>query len=187
VLESDSRVLPVTGAFAEITVRDLPLETEVPLCYRNGEPSGLLVTAFAVPGDAPRFARHEISGHTVGLLLRDAASGGRCAFIPGCGGLEQALLDRLNGVDLLLFDGTFWREDELIGLGIGDRTASSMGHVPVGGPGGSLEALSRLRCPVRIYTHINNSNPMLIEDSPERALVERSGFRVGDDGMRFTV
>jgi pyrroloquinoline quinone biosynthesis protein B len=126
-------------------------------------------------------------GHTVGLLVRDDATGGVCAFVPGCGGLDRALLDRLAGAELVLFDGTFWTDDELIGLGIGERTAREMDHLPVSGPDGSLERLAALPARHKVYTHINNTNPMLIEDSPPRLLVERLGLAVGADGMRFTL
>jgi pyrroloquinoline quinone biosynthesis protein B len=85
-----------------------------------------------------------------------------------------------------LFDGTFWSEDELIGLRIGDRTARQMDHIPLSGADGSLARLSSL--PGRkVYTHINNTNPILLEDSPERAAVERAGIAVGADGMSFTL
>jgi pyrroloquinoline quinone biosynthesis protein B len=145
------------------------------------------VLAFTVAGDAPRFARQEAPGHTVGLLIRDARTGGACAFVPGCGGIDSALLSRLGQVGLLLFDGTFWEEDELVKLGISDRPASALGHVPIGGPAGSLERFSTLPLPQRVYTHINNSNPVLVEDSAERKAVLRAGWVVGDDGMRFSL
>ena len=94
-----------------------------------------------------------------------------CAFVPGCGELTPALVDRLARPTSLLFDGTFWTDDELIALGIGNRTAREMDHLPIGGPGGSLEQLRALPCRHRVYTHINNTNPMLLEQSPERAAV----------------
>ncbi len=119
--------------------------------------------------------------------MTDEHTGASCAFVPGCGGLDAGLLARLSSVDLVLFDGTFWTDDELIDLGIGERTARQMDHLPVSGPGGSLEQLARLPGRHRVYTHINNTNPMLLEDGPERALVERAGLRVGADGMRFTI
>ena len=87
----------------------------------------------------------------------------------------------------MLFDGTFWTDDELIRLGIGERTAHEMDHLAISGPHGSLDRLSGLPSRHKVYTHINNTNPMLLEDSPERALVERRGLRVGADGMRFTL
>ena len=97
------------------------------------------------------------------------------------------LLDRLAGAELVLFDGTFWTDDELIALGIGQRTARAMDHLPVSGPDGSLEQLAALPARHKVYTHINNTNPMLIEDSPQRLEVERHGLVVGADGMRFTL
>ena len=157
------------------------------LCYRDGTASGLTVTCFPVPAGPPRFAREERPGHTVGIIVRDESSGGSCAFVPGCGGLDEALLARLGGADLVLFDGTFWTDDELIDLRIGERTAREMDHVPVSGPEGSLARLARLPSHYRVYTHINNTNPMLIEDGAERALVEAAGIRIGNDGMRFTL
>jgi pyrroloquinoline quinone biosynthesis protein B len=162
-------------------------ESEVALCYRDGGSSGLSVESFVVPAGPPRFTREEMPGHTVGLIVRDRATGGTCAFVPGCGELDPALLERLSGVDLMLFDGTFWTDDEMIRLGIGDRTARQMDHLPISGPGGSLERLATLPARQKVYSHINNTNPMLLEDSAERALVESRGLRVGADGMRFTL
>ena len=93
---------------------------------------------------------------------------------------------RFAQADILLFDGTFYRDDELVALGIGSRTAREMDHVPIAGPGGSLEHIARLPCRHRVYTHINNTNPILLERSPERAAVERAGITVGFDGLRMT-
>jgi pyrroloquinoline quinone biosynthesis protein B len=188
VLEEDSRLLPVTRAFAAVDVVELPAAGgPVSLDGTNGEASGLTVETFTVPAGPPRFASTALPGHTIGLVLRDASTGGAFAFVPGCGGLDESLLARLEKTNLVLFDGTFWTDDELIGLGISDRTARQMDHLPVSGPEGSLNRLSRLEGPRRVYTHINNTNPMLIEDSAERTAVERAGLVVGMDGMRFEV
>jgi pyrroloquinoline quinone biosynthesis protein B len=187
VIEHDSSVLRVTRAFAEVRLNPLAIDGSTTLVYRDGCPAGLTITAFTVPADPPRFATRELPGHTVGLLVRDDATGGVCAFVPGCGGLDGDLLDRLAAAELVLFDGTFWTDDELIGLGIGERTARQMDHLPVSGPDGSLERLAALPGRHKVYTHINNTNPMLIEDSPQRHLVERLGLAVGADGMRFTL
>ena len=187
VVEDDSRILTVTRAFAEVSVTELVPDRPLGLCYRDGTPSGLRVTCFPVPAGPPRFASEDRPGHTVGLVVQDGRTGGSCAFVPGCGGLDPALLARLGATDLVLFDGTFWTDDELIGLGIGDRTAREMDHLPVSGPDGSLARLGGLPSRHRVYTHINNTNPMLLEDAPERALVERAGLRIGVDGMRFTL
>ena len=184
-IAEDSRVLPVTEAFATVQVVEIDLGDAKPLLYRDGSPSGMTVEMKAVRGDPPRFARQEEIGHTVAAFVRDERTGKSFAFVPGCGGLGPKLLARLNEADLLLFDGTFWTNDELNRLDISDRPALAMGHVPISGPEGSLAALSQLACRQKVYTHINNTNPMLIEASPERAAVEAAGMLVGMDGMRF--
>jgi len=185
ILDRDSRVLETTRAFSDVPVTTLPLNESVPLRYRDGSSSGMSVEAFAVPAGPPRFATRDEEGHTVGLLVRDETRRDRLAFVPGCGGLDALLLDRLAGVDALLFDGTFWTDDEMIALGVGTKTAREIDHVPISGPGGSLEHLSSLPCRYRVYTHINNTNPMLIESSPERAEVTRAGIIVGFDGLQL--
>jgi len=187
ILERDSRILTVTRAFADVPVTELPLDAPIVLRYRDGSASGLTVEAFAVPAGPPQFAPTAGEGHTVGLFVRDQPSGTACAFVPGCGELSAPLLERLGKADILLFDGTFWTDRELVDLGISTRTAREMDHVPIGGPGGSLEQLAALPCRHRVYTHINNSNPMLLEDSPERAAVVRAGLTVGFDGLHLTL
>ena len=187
ILEHDSGLLRVTSAFAEVRVTGLVPGQATPLTYRDGCPSGIVVTPFVVPAGPPRFAAADLPGHTVGLRLRDDATGGTAVYAPGCGGFDAGVTEALAGADLVLFDGTFWRDDELIALGISDRTARQMDHLPVSGPGGSLERLAALPARERIYTHINNTNPMLVEHSPERTEVERRGLRVGADGMRFSL
>jgi pyrroloquinoline quinone biosynthesis protein B len=187
VLDRDSRLLPVVRAFAEVPVIELPIDTPVPLQYRDGGESGLWAEAFLVPGTPPRFARAGMEGHTVGLFVRDPEAGRACAFVPGCATLTPALLARLATADVLLFDGTFWSDEELAAAGIGDRTAFQMGHVPIAGPAGSLQQLARLPCRHRVYTHINNTNPVLIEQSRERALVQQAGLMVGFDGWHAVV
>ena len=184
ILERDSRLLPVTQAFAEVVVTEMPLEIRIPLRYRDGQTSDISVEA---PAGPPRFAPDAGPGHTIGLTVRDEVGGSSCAFVPGCGALDGSLLARFEEADLLLFDGTFWTDDELIRLGIADRRAREMDHLPVSGDDGSLVHLTGLRRPVKVYTHINNTNPMLIENSPERAMVQRAGIQVAADGMSFTI
>jgi pyrroloquinoline quinone biosynthesis protein B len=187
ILDRDSCLLRVTRAFSDVSVSDMPLNTPVPLCYRDGSSSGLAVEVFAVPAGPPRFAAADEEGHTVGFMLREEASGECCAFVPGCGALEDALMTRLADADALLFDGTFWSDDELIALGIGRRTARALDHLPISGHSGSLEQLTALPCRHRIYTHINNTNPILLEHSPERAIVTRAGITIGFDGLHLTL
>ncbi|MBA3658290.1 MAG: pyrroloquinoline quinone biosynthesis protein PqqB [Gemmatimonadales bacterium] len=187
ILERDSRILEVTSAFAMVEVHEIVAERPRALHYLDGSASGISIEAFVVPAGPPRFAQNDLEGHTVGLTIRDEVTGGTCAFVPGCGELDAGILARLRSADLILFDGTFWLDDELITLGIGERTARQMDHLPIAGPGGSLAVLATLGGSRRVYTHINNTNPVLIEDSPERAEVEARGVQVGADGMRFEV
>lgn len=187
ILEQDSRILPLTGTFARVDVHEMSLGNGIPLRYRNGEPSGIVVEPFEVSAGPPRFARVYARGHTVGLSLVDQSSGASCAYVPGCGDVDQALLDRFGQVDLLLFDGTFWTDDELPSLGISDRSAREMDHQPISGPSGTMTRLAKLTRPRKVYTHINNTNPILLESSAERAQVERAGFTVGADGMSFAL
>ncbi|MEP7087413.1 MAG: pyrroloquinoline quinone biosynthesis protein PqqB [Gemmatimonadota bacterium] len=186
-ISDDSRVLAVTQAFATVQIVEVDLGDPVPLDYRDGSSSGLTIEMKAVRGDPPRFAQRDEVGHTVAAFIRDTSTGKECAFVPGCGGLGPELLARLDQAELLLFDGTFWTDDELARLDISDRPALSMGHVPIAGVEGSLAVLSQLACRLKVYTHINNTNPMLVEGSSERAAVEASGLIVGMDGMRFEI
>jgi pyrroloquinoline quinone biosynthesis protein B len=187
VLERDSRLLPVTRAFADVPFTELVLDQPLRLRHADGSLSDLSVEAFAVPAGPPQFAPDATLGHTVGLLIGDERSGRTCAFVPGCGDLTPPLLQRLARVDVLLFDGTFWDDQELSALGISSRTAREMDHLPISGPGGSLERIATLPCRHRVYTHINNTNPVLLERSPERKAVVRAGLIVGYDDLYITL
>jgi pyrroloquinoline quinone biosynthesis protein B len=185
MLTDDSRLLAVTRAFATVSVTRLAPGTATPLLLRDGSAAGLTVEPFTVAADPPRFASRTEAGHTVGLIITETATGRRCVYAPGCGALDAELLARMAGADLVLFDGTFWSNDELIALGIGERTAQQLDHLPVSGTDGSLAQLRLLPTPHRVYVHINNTNPILLESSPERRAVEAAGLTVGMDGMRF--
>ena len=184
ILERDSHFLPILRAFADVPLTCLAPWAPFALSDRHGRPSGLTIEFFPVAGDAPRFASADAAGATAGILIRDAGS--CCAFVPGCAALDRETRAKLAEASLVLFDGTFWTDDEPIALGIGPRTAREMGHVPISGPGGSMEFLATL--PSRtVYLHINNTNPVLLEHSPERAEVTAAGLAVGTDGMTFTL
>lgn len=152
---------------------------------------GLTVTAFAVPGKVPLYlenANVEIgveNESTAGLEISD---GKRSFFyVPGCAKITQALIDRLAGAELLFFDGTTYTDDEMVALGLSHKTAWRMGHVAMSGETGSLKLLAPCRIARKIYVHINNTNPALIEDSPERAAVTRAGWEVAFDGMEISL
>jgi pyrroloquinoline quinone biosynthesis protein B len=150
--------------------------------------SSLEVESFAAGGDAPRYlAGTGAEVEASGLVFRDRSSGGVLTYVPGLARLDDDLLGRLSASDVVLVDGTFWRDDELVRLGISKRTARQMGHVPLSGPGGTLEALARLERPRVILVHVNNTNPVLLERSPERDAVLRAGAEVAHDGLEVEV
>jgi pyrroloquinoline quinone biosynthesis protein B len=146
--------------------------------------SSLEVASFAAGGDAPRYLGDDAGEmQATGLVFRDRAGGGVLTYVPGLARLDDETLDRLAASDVLLVDGTFWRDDELARLGISDRSARQMGHVPLSGPDGSLAALARLERPRVVLVHLNNTNPVLLERSPERDAVVRAGLEVAHDGL----
>jgi pyrroloquinoline quinone biosynthesis protein B len=172
---------PVLGILERYCgVRWQTLEAERALTL---EGSSLTVERFDVGGDAPRYWDGEL--HASGFVFRDRASAGVLAYVPGLARLDDGLRGRFAASDLLLVDGTFWRDDELAGFGISARTARDMGHVPLTGPGGTLEALAVLEQPRKVLVHINNTNPILLEDSPERHAVLRAGVEVAYDGLEI--
>lgn len=160
------------------------------LLRRNGSESGLRYEAIPLPGKTPRFFKAKDSstdGNVVGYRITDKKTGGRLLFLPDVGELSEALLRLLPDCDALLFDGTFWSETEMRDQGIGTLVAADMGHAPISGAAGSLKALAELKVRHKIYTHINNTNPILIEGSPERAAVTAAGCVVGQDGMEIEI
>jgi pyrroloquinoline quinone biosynthesis protein B len=144
--------------------------------------SSLEVEPFPAGGDAPRYLEG-VALEASGLVFRDRATGGVVTYVPGLARLDDGVVGRLAASDLVLVDGTFWRDDELARLGISDRSARDMGHVPLTGPGGSLEVLAGLERPRTVLVHINNTNPILLEDSPEREEIVRAGVEVAYDGL----
>jgi len=153
-----------------------------------GLPGGIEAELFRVPGKAPLYLEGddpELEAETdanVGIELR--ADGARLVFIPGAAKLTPAIVSRLAEADVVLFDGTLFSDDEMIAAGAGAKTGRRMGHMPVGGPDGTLAALAGL-ARRRILIHINNTNPILIEGSPQHRAVEAAGFEVAEDGMRI--
>jgi len=165
-----------------------PLELQLPVDSQRA--SGLTVEPIAVPGQPPLHLRAQLAPSpedNVGFKLRDARSGGTLAYFSGVAGPTPALYDALEGASCVLFDGTFWSSDELIALGLSERRAEDMAHWPIGGPAGSLRALAGAHCRRRIYIHINNTNPILREDSSERAALQAAGWEVAHDGLELEV
>ena len=123
----------------------------------------------------------------VGLRIRERGSRRALVYLSGVARMTPDVLSAAERADCLFFDGTFWSEDELRELGASEKRASDMAHLPIGGPGGSLAALGGVGAARRMYIHLNNTNPVLREDSPERAAVERAGWEIARDGMEMVL
>jgi pyrroloquinoline quinone biosynthesis protein B len=160
---------------------------------RSGERVGLAIEPFAVPGKVALYLEDPAAGPNFGtqaedtLGLKVSSAGGEAHFfyVPGCAGLTAELAARLRGAPLVLFDGTLWRDDEMIAAGLGRKTGRRMGHMSMSGEGGSIAAFRDLGVERKVYVHVNNSNPTLLDDSPERREAEAAGWEIAFDGMEF--
>jgi pyrroloquinoline quinone biosynthesis protein B len=147
------------------------------------EGSSLEVEAFDTGGDPPLYIGKVGDGPgSIGLTVRDQDNGASVAYAPALAALDQRVAERLERSDCVFVDGTFWSGDELVSLGVADRDAAAMGHLPLAGSDGSLARLSGLQVRT-ILIHLNNTNPVLLEGSPERSQVEACGVEVAYDGM----
>ncbi|MEA5159769.1 pyrroloquinoline quinone biosynthesis protein PqqB [Cereibacter johrii] len=178
---------PIFGVLRPEIVPRRPMLPETPFepVLACGRASGLTVRSFAVPGKPALWREEEgaAEGDSIGLEL---SAGGRRAFIlPGCAEVTPALACRLAGADLVFFDGTLWQDDEMIRAGLSQKTGRRMGHISISGPAGAMAALAPLGIARKVFVHINNSNPVLMPGSPERAEAERAGWCVPGPGMEF--
>jgi pyrroloquinoline quinone biosynthesis protein B len=149
---------------------------------------GLSCRAFDVPtAKRARFGAEADHGRVVGYRLADERSGGTLVYLPAVQSLTPALRAEIEGCGCLLIDGTCWRDDELVRLGLTGKTAREMGHLPIDGPDGSLAQLPSLGAGRTIFVHINNTNPILLEDAPERRTVQERGIEVATDGLEVQV
>jgi pyrroloquinoline quinone biosynthesis protein B len=147
---------------------------------------GLSITAIVLRSSAPPYSPHRGNPHpgdNIGLFIEDLRTGGTLFYAPGLGQVDEQLLGWMRRADCLLVDGTLWRDDEMRRCEVGDKLGSEMGHLPQSGPGGMLEVLEGLPAARKILIHINNTNPILDLDSPERAELEARGIEVAFDGM----
>jgi pyrroloquinoline quinone biosynthesis protein B len=161
-----------------------------PLVGVSGDGTGLSVEAFPLPSKVPLYfegAASPAPGDTIALRILDEHQGSVLVYMPGVREVDAAMGEMIQGATCLLFDGTFWTDDELVGLGISHKTARDMAHMPISGDGGSLMRLAEARVVRKIYIHINNTNPILDEQSDERRQVEASGWEIAFDGMEFEV
>ncbi len=161
----------------------------------EGESLGLEIEPFSVPGKVALFMEDENQGEdfgtregdTIGLRVRDLDGGAEFYYTPGCAALTSDLERRFDGADLVFFDGTLFRNDEMITAGVGYKTGARMGHTNMDGEDGSLAAFQDIAVKRKIYIHINNTNPVLLEDSVERKVVEEAGWEIAYDGQEIVL
>jgi len=178
------------GAFGVLNP-DLVERTPVALEARIDMGLGFAIRPFAVPGKVPLYLESdevrigEQTDTTIGVEIECGA--GRAIVIPGCAEVTDDVLRRVEGADVLFFDGTTFTDDEMVRMGLSQKTAWRMGHCAIDGERGSLSRFAAARIGKRVYTHINNSNPILVEDSPQRAKVEAAGWIVAHDGFEIAL
>jgi pyrroloquinoline quinone biosynthesis protein B len=160
----------------------------------DGAPSGIEILPFAVPGKGAWYlegkthpAGDDGAGDTLGLRIADKASGKHLYFLAACARVTPELKARLAGASLIFFDGTVWRDDELIAAGLATKTGQAMGHISMSGENGAIAALADLGIDRKVFLHINNSNPALLRDSAERVAAERAGWQIPADGTEITL
>jgi pyrroloquinoline quinone biosynthesis protein B len=175
----------IFGVLADDMVR----RVSVTLGERVEALPGLHVEIFAVPGKVPLWLETgsvEIGvedGSTIGVTV--SVGGTRAVYIPGCAAVSESVRAQIDGADALLFDGTLFTDEEMIAAGVGTKTGRRMGHMPISGAGSSIDALADIATGRRIFIHLNNTNPVLIEGSAERRATEARGWEIAFDGMEL--
>ena len=188
VREDLTRGNPIFGVLEHFCGVDWhPIETHGRAAFSVAGAPGLSLTAVALKSKPPPYSPHRNEprpGDNIGVRIVDERNGRSVFYAPGLGEIEPHLRPFLSAADCVMVDGTFWTDDELARLGISKKRARDMGHLPQSGPGGMLELLTPLAAR-RILIHINNTNPILDEDSPERAALDAAGIEVAYDGMEI--
>jgi len=166
--------------------RTVPLDTEIEL------DTSLTASLFAVPGKVPLYLEGvaqapaiETGESTVGVAVSDGQH--TLYYIPGCAAMTPALAARVRNAELVYFDGTLWSDEEMITAGLGAKSGRRMGHISLSGPDGTIAAFRELNVGRKVLIHVNNSNPVLLEDSAERAAVVAAGWEVAHDGMEIVL
>jgi pyrroloquinoline quinone biosynthesis protein B len=192
ILKSNS----IFNVLNEKNVRRQPIEVDATFepALPDGSPSGIKIMPFAVAGKSAWYLEGKAhpsgadgAGDTLGLRIGDKATGKFFYFLAACAEVTGDLKSRLIGAPLVFFDGTVWRDDELIAAGLGNKTGQGMGHIAMSGDSGAIAALSGLGIERKIFLHINNSNPALLHDSAERKAAEQAGWQIPRDGMEIAL
>jgi pyrroloquinoline quinone biosynthesis protein B len=174
--------------------RLLPQAGELAIGDAKGAPTGVTIESFSVSGKVALFledsSRPEAdfssdAGDTIGVRIRADDGKAVLFYIPACARIDAALRNRLTDAACVLFDGTVFTDDEMITAGVGTKTGGRMGHIAMTGDAGSLAGLADVEIGRRIFVHINNTNPVLDENSAEHATVKAAGWEVGHDGMEI--
>lgn len=185
------RANTIFNVLSPIHVKRQPIQLEAPfaLTLPDGRPSGLKVTAFAVPGKVPLYleggAPNPDAVDTIGLLVENGDS--RFYYVAACAEVTPDLAERLAGAPMVFFDGTLWQDDEMIKGGLGAKTGRRMAHLSMAGEKGSIESFRPISVGRKIYLHINNSNPAWHPDSPEREHLARAGWEILPDGTEISL
>jgi pyrroloquinoline quinone biosynthesis protein B len=188
--EDNSMFVMLQRVADQLKWNEIELDEAFPLFNPTGEDSGLRCRALSLgrhfPAYVSRRRQTELTRREASLgLIVESPSGRRLAYMPAVPQIDDALLKEAESADVLLFDGTFWSDDELIRVQGSGQTSWDMGHVPVSSAEGSLAKLAHLRRPRKIYVHINNTNPMLDEASAEYRQVREAGWEIAEDGWQF--
>ena len=190
------RTNSIFNVLSEKNVQRRPIEVNAAFepTLPDGSPAGIEVLPFAVPGKGAWYLEGKAhpagetgDGDTLGLRILDKASGKHFYFLAACADVTDDLKTRLNGASAIFFDGTVWRDDELIVAGLGTKTGQGMGHIAMSGDRGAIESLAGLDIDRKMFLHINNSNPALLHGSAERKTAEQAGWQIPADGTEITL
>jgi len=173
----------------------LPIGEQTELCRSDGTKSGILIDAFPVPGKVALYLEDESAGDnfgsvdedTIGLKITEKTTGKTFFYFPGCARVSEPIIEKATGADLVFFDGTTWVDDEMQATGVGHKTGQRMGHMCISGDDGSIAAFTPLNVKRKIFIHMNNTNPVLIDNSDERKTTENAGWEIGYDGMEVSL
>ena len=173
--------------------REMKMNVEFELKNKEGKGSGIFVEAFEVPGKIALWLEDESKGanfgnqegDTIGLKISSVGNEKSFYYIPACAKMTSELSEKLKDSELVLFDGTLWKNDEMASSKVGEKTGQRMGHMNNSGKNGSIQAFKDLGVKRKIFIHINTTNPILLEDSKERKIVEENGWEVSYDGMEI--
>ena len=173
--------------------REMKMNSAFELTNKEGKGSGIMVEAFEVPGKIALWLEDESKGEnfgtqegdTIGLKISSKNTSESFFYIPACAKMTEELSKKIDNSELVLFDGTLWKNDEMASSKVGEKTGQRMGHMNNSGPDGSMEAFKNLNVKQKVFIHINTTNPILLSTSNERKIVEENGWEVSYDGMEI--